>query len=157
MPNFQSLLKLAPIAAIVVGWNVAERNAYGESTATSSLDAFQLAVGDCYNDESTYETEVTRVPGVPCSEPHDNEVYATFDLTVSEYPGEERVWELAEEGCLRRFEAFVGKSYDESILDFMTLVPSEGSWKERDDREVVCAAYHMELEKLTGSVRNSGM
>jgi hypothetical protein len=87
MPNLQSFLKLAPIAAIVVGWNVAERNAYGEITEAGSLDAFQLQVGDCYNDQSTYETEVTRVPGVPCYEPHDNEVYATFDLSMSEYPG----------------------------------------------------------------------
>jgi hypothetical protein len=157
MPNLQSFLKLAPIAAIVVGWNVAERNAYGEITEAGSLDAFQLQVGDCYNDQSTYETEVTRVPGVPCYEPHDNEVYATFDLSMSEYPGEDRVWELAEEGCLERFEPFVGKAYEDSTLDFMTLVPSEGSWKERDDREVICAVYHMELERLTGSVRNSAM
>lgn len=36
-------------------------------------------------------------------------------------------------------------------------MPSKQSWGQRKDREVVCVAYHMELEKLTGSVLGSGM
>ena len=38
MPNFQSFLKLAPIAAIVIGWNVAESKSAREATVTGRLD-----------------------------------------------------------------------------------------------------------------------
>jgi len=30
--------------------------------------------------------EVSSVAGVPCAEPHDNEVYAVFDVSVASYP-----------------------------------------------------------------------
>ena len=86
-----------------------------------------------------------------------NEVYAVFDISESQWPGQARVDELAEQGCLDRFADAIGATYEDSILVIYTLSPTEGSWKQRKDKEVVCAAYHMDLEKLTGSVLNSGM
>lgn len=133
----------------------AERSDTGEIESAGSVDAFTLRVGDCFNDQS--ETEVAEVPGVPCSDPHDNEIYAAFDLQMSEWPGEDRAGELAAEGCLERFQAAIGATYEESIFDFWHLIPTQDSWDLRDDREVLCAAYHVELEKLTQSVLGSGM
>ena len=89
--------------------------------------------------------------------PRMNEVYATFDLTESTWPGEDRVYELGDSGCLERFEGYVGATYEESVLMYFPMVPTEGSWDQRQDREVVCVTYHMELEKLEGSVRQTGM
>ena len=94
---------------------------------------------------------------MPCTEAHDNEVFATFDVASSEWPGEDRITDLADEGCLERFEGYVGATYEESVLMITTLMPSEDSWSMIEDREVVCVAYHMDLDKLTSSVRNSGM
>ena len=157
MPSVRALSALAAGALLTVGCSSAERNDAGEIAVAGSVDAFAIRVGDCYDDESFFADEVSEVSGVPCSEPHDNEVFALFDLPGPEYPGDDVVLDLADAGCLDRFAQYVGATYDDSVLMITTLVPSRESWSQVDDREVVCVAYHMELEKLTGSVRATGM
>jgi hypothetical protein len=144
----------AAVAAVIGITTAAERNASGEITSAGSLGAFEMRVGDCFDDEAFESTEISEVPAVPCSEEHDNEVYATFDI-AGEWPGEDRVEELAYEGCFDRFAAAIGKTYEDSVIDFTTIYPTEGSWMQRDDREVICVGYHMEYEKLTGSILGS--
>ncbi len=144
----------AAVAAVIGISSAAERSASGEISTAGALDAFEVQVGDCFNDDAFENTQISELPAVPCSQPHDNEIYATFDLT-GEWPGEDRVEELAYDGCFERFAAAIGKSYEESEIDFTTLYPTVGSWKQRNDREVVCVGYHMELEELTGSIRGS--
>ena len=147
----------AAVAAVIGISTAAERNSAGEITSAGVVDAFEVRVGDCFDDEAFETTEISEVPGVPCSEPHDNEVYAAFDLSGDEWPGDERIEELAYEGCLERFAGAIGKSYENSVIDYTTIYPSQGSWKQRDDREVICVAYHMEFEELTGSIIGSGL
>jgi hypothetical protein len=146
----------ATVAAVIGITSAARRNDAGEITAAGALGAFEVRVGDCFDDEAFENTEISELPAVPCSEPHDNEVYAVFDIT-GEWPGAERVEELAHKGCLERFAAAVGKKYEDSVIDYTTIYPTEGSWNERDDREVLCVGYHMEAEKLTGTIRGSGL
>jgi len=148
---------LLATAVVVVGCSAAERNEDGELAVAGSLDAFAIEIGDCYDDEVQISGQVSDVPGVPCAEPHDNEVFATFELTEGGWPGDERVIELANDGCFDRFEPYVGATYEESVLMITTLTPSERSWSQVNDREVVCVAYHMDLDKLEGSVRGTGM
>jgi Septum formation len=133
----------------------ADRDDSGAIVAEGSVDAFQMRVGDCFDDGSTFsDEEVSDVPGVPCAKPHDNEVYAVFDVQTSSFPGD-RIAEMAHDGCEQRFEAFVGRDYDSSSLDIATLYPSEESWRRQNDREVVCAVYDMDAKKLTGSVKGT--
>jgi hypothetical protein len=143
------------VAAAIGLSTAAQRNESGQITTAGSVDAFEMRVGDCFDDSAFDSDEISEVAGIPCSEPHDNEVYATFDVS-GEWPGEERIEELAFEGCYDRFEGAIGKSYEDSVIDYTTIYPSQGSWKQRDDREVICVAYHMEYDKLTGSVLGSG-
>ena len=152
-----SFSALTLTAVVCVGCAPAERNEAGEIDIAGSVDAFEIQVGDCYDDRVTLSDDVSDVPGVPCTVAHDNEVFATFDVASSEWPGEDRITELADDGWLERFEGYVGATYEESVLYITTLMPSEGSWNQIGDREVVCVAYHMEGDKLTSSVRNSGM
>ena len=121
-----------------------------------SADPFAMQVGDCFNDTEMGVNEVTEIPAVPCSVPHDNEVYALFDLAPGPFPGDSQVDVIAGQGCYERFEDAIGRSYDESEIAFISMYPTEDSWTRIDDREVVCIAYHMEYEKLTGSVLGSG-
>jgi hypothetical protein len=119
-----------------------------------SLDAFQMRVGDCFDDGSAFaddNDDVRSVPGVPCAKPHDNEVYAVFDVTLTSFPGDGMA-EIAQDACRERFEAFVGKDYESSSLDIATLYPSSDSWQ-RKDREVICAVYDIDAKKLTGTVK----
>ncbi len=146
---------VAVFVAIGLSRSVAERDDDGQITTAGAVDAFEVQVGDCF-DDAAFNGEVSEVPGVPCAEPHDNEVYATFDVTTDSWPGDEAIEEIATDGCYERFQAAIGESYEDSEIDFTTIYPSSGSWKERSDREVICVAYQMELEKLTGSVLGSG-
>lgn len=133
----------------------ADRDSTGAIVDEGTVDAFQVRVGDCFDDGSAFESEeVNSVAGVSCAKPHDNEVYAVFDVAEQTFPGEALAG-IAHEGCLARFEGFVGNDYESSSLDIATLYPSAESWSQQNDREVVCAVYDLEAKKLTGSVRNT--
>lgn len=134
----------------------ADRDETGAIVDEGSLDAFEMRVGDCFDDGSVFaddNPEVNSVPGVPCSSPHDNEVYAVFDLDVASFPEGDEMARLAFDACMQRFGEFVGKDYDSSALDIATLYPTRDSWHQQNDREVVCAVYDVAAAKLTGSVK----
>lgn len=153
MPRaFVPFLGLA--AFLLVGCGDAGRDEAGAIDTAGDVSVFSLRVGDCYDDHD--EGEVTDVAGVPCDAPHDNEVIALFDLPEGPWPGEEEVRALGRAGCLERFEAAIGAAYEASELEVYPLTPTAATWNEQDDREIVCSAYHMEFEKLTGSVLASG-
>ncbi|MGE0159863.1 MAG: septum formation family protein [Gemmatimonadales bacterium] len=145
----------AAVAAVIGITTAAQRNDAGEITAAGAVDAFEVRLGDCFDDEAFESSEISEIPAVPCSQPHDNEIYALFDIQ-GEWPGSEGVEEIAYQGCLDRFAGAIGKAYEDSEIDYTVLYPTEGSWKQRNDREVICVGYHMEYEKLTGSIRGSG-
>jgi len=162
MSKLKSLGVYGLIGAGVVGYNVftaAERDSSGEIVGAGSVGAFEMKVGDCFNDtNAALEGEgISSVPAVPCGESHDNEVYALFEVQSADFPGDTRMDELAFEGCLERFERFVGKDYDSSVLDIYTVYPTRESWAQVNDREVICAVYDMNLAKLEGSVRGLGL
>ena len=116
-------------------------------------EVFTLDVGTCFDD--TEETQVSSVPEVDCSEPHDNEVFAVFDYTDSDtFPGSPAMTDAARALCLEQFEDYVGLSYEESALEVFPITPTEGSW-DKGDREIICALYTFDLSKLTGSMQGA--
>ena len=116
-----------------------------------------MRVGDCFDDTTAMESgQIVNLPGVPCSNPHDNEVYALVDVDLQEYPGDDAMSDLAMQRCMERFASFVGRDYESSSLDIFTMQPSQESFS-ADDREVVCAVYDMEFNKLEGSARGSAL
>lgn len=116
-----------------------------------------LKVGECFDDtvELRSGAEISRVPTVPCSERHDFEVFH-----VTTYPGSsysvEAIADFGEVTCMSAFEAYVGSSYATSALSFDFFMPTRGSW-DQGDRGVTCFAFHVQLDRLRGSVRDSGM
>ena len=138
-----------------------DRDASGAIVDSGNVDAFSIQLGDCFDDidqsASSESGEVASVPGVPCSEPHDNEVFAVFDVSNAEFPGEEAMSEIAFDACETRFEDFVGKDYQSSSLDITMLYPTAQSWHAQNDREVICAVFDVELNKLTGSMKDAAI
>jgi hypothetical protein len=121
--------------------------------ASCGGNVFTLEVGTCFDD--TDDTEVSSVPEVDCSEPHDNEVFAVFDYTASDtFPGSSQMNDAAQELCVAEFEAYVGLSYQASALEVFPITPTEGSW-DNGDREIICALYNLDLSKLTGSMEGA--
>ena len=159
----KKFLAYAAVGLGVVGYNVmteADRDASGAIVSGGSVDAFTMQLGDCFDNTRSLASDeagqVSSLPGVPCSEPHDNEVYAIFDVSYDSFPGDEPMAELAFEQCLSRFQDFVGLEYESSVLDITALYPSQASWAQ-NDREVVCAIYDMNGQKLTGSAKNTAI
>ncbi len=117
------------------------------------VDMFSLQIGDCFDlDSEDWPTSVTIVP---CVEAHDVEVYELRNLSGDSYPGDATVDDLAVEACTESFEEFVQFRYVDSELDFYYFTPTERSWIERDDREVVCAATAVDGSKLMDSVQGA--
>ncbi len=160
----KNLLIYAAIGLGVIAYNVAteaDRDAAGNIIDGGNLGAFTIRLGDCFDNTRALASdeggEVSSLPGVPCSEPHDNEVFAVFAVEFAAFPGDQQMGELAFEACLDRFESFVGLAYDASTLDIAALYPSTDSWRLQDDREVVCAVYDMNGGKLTGTAKDAAI
>lgn len=135
----------------------ADRDSSGAIISEGTVDAFQIKVGDCFDDSGSDTTgEITSIPGVPCSEEHDNEAFAVIDLTVPNYPQGDTMAGLAYTSCMERFEAFVGRDYKSSSLEIFPIYPTPESWAQ-DDREVICAVYDMDESKLVGSVKGRAL
>lgn len=112
-----------------------------EITEAGTADVFKLKVGDCFDDGDLTGQEVSDVAAVPCAQPHDNEVYYEFTMSGEEWPGEEAIGAAVDEQCAPQFDTFVGLSFEESVLKWFPLTPTEGSWTQLNDRVVQCVVY----------------
>ena len=147
------------VGAILLGLMVSAcasepaRDEAGQIEEEGELSVFNFRVGDCFDDPSTSSDEVSDVAGVPCSGPHDNEIFHLYDLPDESFPGKAAIDASAETECLSEFENYVGSSYQISELFLFPLTPTEESWAQ-SDREVVCALY-ADGDQLTGSMKGS--
>lgn len=100
-------------------------------------DVFTIAVGDCLNNLNAPE-EVSSVPIVDCSEPHDSEVFARTETTSTSYPGSDALFAELDAFCQGDvFTDFVGIPYADSIYGTSGYIPTQGSW-DNGDRELLC-------------------
>jgi len=131
------------------------RDDAGEIVDGGEIGAFRIQVGDCLGglDEGIFES----AEGLPCTEPHQYEVYFAFNLEDGPFPGDSAVAAEADDRCYDAFTPFVGSAYEESIYGFTSLMPTEGSWEELDDREVLCIVGNYDETLKTGSARNTGV
>ncbi len=124
-------------------------------------NVMDIAVGDCF-DESAMQTalggeEVSNIPLVECSEPHDAEVFHVEDLPDGDFPGESSVQASMEEICTgSAFADFIGVDYMDSSIYVGGLQPTSQTWDSFDDREILCYAISDEgpiTESLAGANR----
>ena len=67
------------------------------------------------------------------------------------FPGEEATIELAREGCIAEFDAFIGLADAESIWDITAIYPTEQTWDAINDREVLCGVFPVSDQATIGS------
>ncbi|WP_024286065.1 septum formation family protein [Cellulomonas sp. KRMCY2] len=128
----------------------------GEIVEGSDSDVFSLRIGDCLNTAEA-ETEVQSVQTIPCAEAHDSEVYATTDLADGEFPGQDEVFAQADDFCYAEFETFIGVSYDDSEIYLQSMAPTQESWDNMDDRQILCLAVDTTTKGgVTGTMANAG-
>lgn len=106
----------------------------------------------CFDDQEA--PEVDRLPTVPCDEPHQNEVFHLYDVDAADHPGLDALRAQAEEVCRGEpFTRYVGEPYETSRFEVFQILPTEDTWREDGDREVVCALYDPEDDTKSTSAR----
>jgi len=143
----------------LVGVGDPDRDSSGrvvESTVTSIGD---LRVGDCFDQEATLHTgdetaDVAEATVKPCSQPHQFEEYATFELDPGSYPGEDAISRIAEQRCFGMLRAYAGSPAKLREYSVYYFFPRPVDWKLRHDRLVQCLLGHDD-GPTTGSLRRS--
>jgi len=124
--------------------------ASGEGVETS---VFDVKVGDCIDSRLSTSEFLDYVTVVECTQEHDYEVYASLTIEGDTFPGEDAIFDQADDFCHAEFQTFMGIPYEESIHYFSYWYPVEDSWNFFDDREVLCLIETDEF--LTGSLQGA--
>jgi hypothetical protein len=87
----------------------------------------ELRAGDCFDDPETDEDWITEVRGVPCEQPHDNEVFALAELTnmPETYPTQRMLARASDDLCAEHFEQYVGTPLSGTDLGVMGMYPDQ--------------------------------
>jgi hypothetical protein len=120
-------------------------------------DVNDLEVGDCV-EMDVFDDEISRLPVVACTSPHQGEVVYAGDLFQGEqdFPGREAMLGRIRRACGDAFEAYVGTHPGRSELDVYFAVPSRATWS-AGDRRVICFVIRPDGGDLERSVRGSGL
>ena len=110
---------------------------------------FSLRTGDCV-DLTPNGTEV-RV--VPCAGSHDAEVFGTFHLSGTEWPGTAAVQQRAASGCAGLLTGYLNPQLATNLAQSY-VYPGQQAW-DTGERSVVCEV-RATSGQLTGSVRSGG-
>ncbi|MFF7473915.1 DUF4190 domain-containing protein [Streptomyces sp. NPDC008092] len=129
----------------------------GVKEGASGSSSLSLATGDCFDtpDGTLTGDLVSDVDVVDCAKAHDGEVFATYRLKGSDYPGDDSVGDSADRRCYALEDGYAMDGWAvPGDVDVYYFTPSEDSWG-YGDREVACVfGSTTEGKTLTGSLRN---
>jgi hypothetical protein len=126
------------VSAGAFALDMTTRDETGAIIQEGELGVFSFKIGDCINgipegDEFVLE----KATGVPCSQPHQIEVYAETFIQDSSETIPDNFISDGDEYCYSEFNRFVGLDYEESKLNYIVLHPTPESWT-NGDREITC-------------------
>lgn len=127
------------VAALTHGFHKPATVTYRESAV------FKLRTGDCVNAPNGQLVSV-----LPCSAPHQAEVFATFALPAAAWPGTDAVRTAATSGCATRLTGYLDPQLSVSLAQSYVF-PDKVAWT-GGTRTVVCEV-RATSGQLTGSVR----
>jgi Septum formation len=111
---------------------------------------FSLRAGECINSSPNGLSVTLR----SCAVPHDAEVFATFRLTGTSWPGSTAIQAEASNGCMSRFASYVNPQLANAALNQQYVFPDQQAWQ-AGVRTVICE-ISAASGQLTGSVRQPG-
>ena len=80
-----------------------------------------------------------------------------FDMPDGDFPGAEAISAEAQEQCTgSNFEDYVGLDYASSEIVVQPVTPTEETWNEADDREVLCFGANLDGSDLNETIQGSG-
>ncbi len=107
---------------------------------------FSLKTGECLDPNGQSYLLIS------CDSPHDAEVFATFTLAGTTWPGNTTVAAEASSGCASRLTGYLNPDLAISLASTY-VYPDEVAWK-AGTRTVICEV-HAQSGQLTGSVRDA--
>jgi hypothetical protein len=153
-----SWLVTAAVAIVVIGLAAAvgalavTTHGFKSKTIVTYRPAavFRLRAGDCINSSRNGLSPTI----LSCASPHDAEVFATFSLTGSSWPGSAAIGQQASSGCGDRIASYVNPALADAGLTQEYVYPDQKAWQ-AGVRTVVCEVSAA-TGQLTGSVRQGG-
>jgi hypothetical protein len=134
--------------------NATRQSSTGQITHRGNLDVFSLTTGDCF-DNPTDTSDIENVTAIPCTQAHDSQVFAKFDLSGadSSYPSQASLNKQADAGCNSR-TASIDKTKVSDAMQIRVLFPEEDAWND-GQRTVSCLIVNPK-KTLTTSLLTSG-
>jgi hypothetical protein len=111
---------------------------------------FSLRAGECLN---SGPNGISGLQVISCSQAHGAEVFATFRVAGSHYPGATAVQQQARQGCASRLSGYLNPQLSAASLTQSFVYPDAGAWS-AGERTVVCTV-HSTSGPLVGSVRSA--
>jgi hypothetical protein len=139
---------IAVLIPLYLSLNGASRNSSGVITHKGSISALDLRIDDCVQLPSKLGPLAT-VTVIPCSQPHNGQVYTTIQATEADYPGVTPLEQQGFAACDAALPGFLGTAA--SSLQVVALVPNQVSWAS-GDRVQTCVAVNR-AQKFTGDIR----
>jgi hypothetical protein len=95
-----------------------------------STNVFALRPGQCFQNPPASQTVlgVTYVTVVPCSKPHNAQVFVQFAAVGTSYPGVDSLKRQADKGCHARVTKNVQTSKIKNSMTLHYLYPLQSSW-----------------------------
>jgi hypothetical protein len=111
---------------------------------------FTLREGDCVTMPNGQVVSV-----LPCTTPHEAEVFATFSLPASAWPGTAAVKQEASSGCESRLAGYLNPQLAISLSQSYVF-PDKVAWT-AGTRTVICEVRASSGQPLTASVRGASL
>jgi Septum formation/Domain of unknown function (DUF4190) len=124
-------------ASIATNSTATRQSATGKITHRGDLGVFALATGDCF-DNPTDTQDIESVTAIPCTQAHDSQVFAKFDLSGADaaYPAPDALNKLADTGCNSRTGS-IDKPKTTADMTIRVLFPEQDAWAD-GQRTVSC-------------------
>ena len=151
-PRVLLALGFVVLAAVIVGGAIAIVGSVTHGfqkpvkvTYTQSA-LFSLKTGECFNPQGQSYSLIS------CDSPHQAEVFATFALSGTTYPGATAIATQASDGCTTRLTGYVNPQLALSLTSTY-VYPDSVAWQ-AGTRTVICEV-RAASGTLTGSVRSA--
>lgn len=109
---------------------------------------FSLRAGQCLDSGTN---GISGVHVLNCAQAHDAEVFATFRVAGTRYPGAAALQQSARQGCVSRLSGYLNPQLSAASLAQSYVYPDSGAWS-AGERTVVCTVRSTS-GPLVGSVR----
>lgn len=148
------------VVIVIVGLLIAAAAFFGWRYYQARIAPWTEALGQittvqpqsvCVNVEGSAAT-ATGWSEVPCTGPHDAELYWAEIIGGDTHPGSASLSTTADDVCSERFASFVGSAPGTSGHTYQAAVPTEQSWA-NGDRDLICMVIAADGSPLTGSAQ----